>query len=126
MPSSSSCNTARRSAAAEPHGHQAKATGSYTPVQVAQAYAFPSGASGQGETVGILELGGGFSTADLSAYFGGLGLKNPSVTAVGERSLVHRRHPLALANSTTVAEAVVSGIIALAASSSRALAMKAP
>jgi kumamolisin len=70
---------------ARPHlrRHQAKATGSYTPVQVAQAYAFPSGASGQGETVGILELGGGFSTADLSAYFGGLGLKNPSVTAIG-------------------------------------------
>ena len=70
---------------ARPHlrRHQAQAPSSYTPVQVAQAYAFPSGASGQGETVGILELGGGFSAADLSAYFGGLGLKTPSVTAVG-------------------------------------------
>ena len=55
---------------------------SYTPVQVAQAYAFPSGAGGQGETVGILELGGGFSTGDLSTYFAGLGLSDPSVTAV--------------------------------------------
>ena len=56
---------------------------SYTPLQVAQAYAFPSGAGGQGETVGILELGGGFSTGDLSTYFAGLGLSDPSVTAVG-------------------------------------------
>jgi kumamolisin len=55
---------------------------SYTPLQVAQAYAFPSGAGGQGETVGILELGGGFSTGDLSTYFAGLGLSDPSVTAV--------------------------------------------
>ncbi len=54
---------------------------SYTPIQVAQAYAFP-GATGQGQTVGIVELGGGFSTSDLSTYFGGLGLSVPSVTAV--------------------------------------------
>jgi kumamolisin len=55
---------------------------SYTPVQVAQAYDFPAGAGGHGETVGILELGGGFSTGDLSTYFAGLGLSDPSVTAV--------------------------------------------
>jgi kumamolisin len=56
---------------------------SYTPVQVAEAYAFPSGATGKGETIGIVELGGGFSTSDLSTYFQGLGVTEPSVTAVG-------------------------------------------
>lgn len=55
---------------------------SYTPVQVAEAYSFPSAATGKGETVGIVELGGGFSTSDLSTYFAGLGLSNPQVTAV--------------------------------------------
>jgi kumamolisin len=55
---------------------------SYTPVQVAQAYAFPSGVDGSGETVGIIELGGGFETSDLSTYFEGLGLAVPAVTAV--------------------------------------------
>jgi kumamolisin len=55
---------------------------SFTPVQVAAAYAFPAAATGKGETVGIVELGGGFSTADLSTYFQGLGLPAPSVTAV--------------------------------------------
>jgi kumamolisin len=55
---------------------------SYTPVQVAEAYAFPAGSTGAGETVGIIELGGGFSTTDLATYFQGLGLSTPSVTAV--------------------------------------------
>src|SRR6202012_6058094 len=32
--------------------------------------------------IGILELGGGFSTSDLTTYFDGLGLTAPSVTAV--------------------------------------------
>ncbi len=55
---------------------------SFTPVQIADAYAFPASSTGQGETVGILELGGGFSTSDLSTYFQGLGLTPPTVTAV--------------------------------------------
>jgi kumamolisin len=55
---------------------------SYTPTQVAQAYAFPTGATGRGETIGIIELGGGFQTADLQTYFQGLGLPAPNVTAV--------------------------------------------
>lgn len=60
---------------------QAAAT-SYTPVQVAEAYTFPAGATGKGQAVGIIELGGGFSTTDLSTYFTGLGITPPSVTAV--------------------------------------------
>jgi kumamolisin len=61
---------------------EAQASASFTPVQVAEAYAFPSGATGKGQTVGIIELGGGFSTTDLTTYFQGLGLTPPSVTAV--------------------------------------------
>jgi kumamolisin len=54
----------------------------YTPVQVAQAYAFPTSVDGTGATVGIVELGGGFQTSDLSTYFSGLGLSTPTVIAV--------------------------------------------
>ncbi len=61
---------------------QAQAATAFTPVQVADAYAFPSGATGRGQTVGIIELGGGFDTGDLSTYFAGLHLTAPSVTAV--------------------------------------------
>ena len=50
---------------------------SYTPVQVADLYQFPAGTTGAGQTVAIIELGGGFSTSDLDTYFGGLGITVP-------------------------------------------------
>ena len=54
-----------------------------TAVQVASFYQFPDGTDGTGQTVAIIELGGGYTQADLSSYFSGLGLGVPSVTAVG-------------------------------------------
>jgi kumamolisin len=61
---------------------QAAKAVSYTPLQVAQAYAFPTDVNGAGATIGIIELGGGFQSSDLSTYFTGLGLSTPPVTAV--------------------------------------------
>jgi kumamolisin len=58
------------------------APSSYTPPQVAQAYQFPANASGAGQTIGIIELGGGYQTADITAYFKTLGIPAPSITAV--------------------------------------------
>jgi kumamolisin len=55
---------------------------SYTPTQVAQLYGFPSGASAAGQTIGLIELGGGFQQSDISAYFQSLGIAAPKVTAV--------------------------------------------
>jgi kumamolisin len=63
------------------HAHAA-ASASFTPVQVAEAYAFPPGTTGKGQNVGIIELGGGFDTGDLTTYFQGLGIDAPAVTAV--------------------------------------------
>jgi kumamolisin len=54
---------------------------SYTPPQVADIYQFPAGTTGSGQTIAVIELGGGFSTSDLATYFGGLGIAVPSVTA---------------------------------------------
>jgi kumamolisin len=56
-------------------------TTSYTPPQIAQAYQFPAGTDGSGQTIAILEFGGGFATSDLQTYFSGLSLSVPSVTA---------------------------------------------
>jgi kumamolisin len=61
----------------------AAATAGYTPVQVGAMYRFPPGTDGSGRTVAIIELGGGFAQSDLDAYFSGLGIPTPSVTAVG-------------------------------------------
>ncbi|HEX4002677.1 MAG TPA: S53 family peptidase [Candidatus Acidoferrales bacterium] len=55
---------------------------SYSPLQVAQAYAFPSGASGSGQCIGVIELGGGYNAADLNSFFGSLGIQAPKVTSV--------------------------------------------
>ena len=55
---------------------------SFPPNQVGQLYDFPTGVNGQGQTVAIIELGGGFKTTDLTTYFGQLGIKPPSVVAV--------------------------------------------
>ena len=42
---------------------------SYTPVQVGQLYKFPSGKTATGQTIGLIELGGGYRAADIKAYF---------------------------------------------------------
>ena len=60
----------------------AAAPSSYTPPQVAQAYKFPAGASGAGQTIGLIELGGGYRAADITAYFKTLSIAAPTVTAV--------------------------------------------
>jgi len=55
---------------------------SFTPPQIAAAYGFPLGVSGKGQTIAILELGGGYTNADMVTYFNGLGISVPSITAV--------------------------------------------
>jgi kumamolisin len=56
---------------------------SFSAVQVAQLYNFPTNLNGSGQTIGILELGGGYTSSDLQTYFQGLGLQTPSVVSVG-------------------------------------------
>jgi len=58
------------------------ASASYNATQVAQAYNFPAATTGSGQTIGILELSGGYSATDLATYFKNLGIKTPTVTAV--------------------------------------------
>jgi kumamolisin len=53
-----------------------------TALQVASLYNFPAGTDGTGQTIAIIELGGGYTQSDLDMYFSGLGLATPSVTAV--------------------------------------------
>ena len=55
---------------------------SYTPSQVGSLYDFPSAQDGAGQTLGIIELGGGYSPTDIQTYFSDLGIATPSVTAV--------------------------------------------
>ena len=82
----------RRSGGRRAVAHNA-ADGSFTPPEIARLYGFPTGLTGEGQCIAIIELndfdrkhkptGTGFAPADLQAYFTSLGLPTPDVTAVG-------------------------------------------
>lgn len=59
------------------------ASTSYTPIQLGELYKFPPKTDGTGQTIAIVELGGGYEKADLSTYFSGLGVGSPAISAVG-------------------------------------------
>ena len=67
-------STARRHI--RPHSADAL---SYTPAEVASLYSFPSG-TGKGQTIALIELGGGYRNADLQSYWKQLGLRNVAIT----------------------------------------------
>jgi kumamolisin len=69
---------------------QAAPAGSLSPVQVAKLYNFPTNANGAGQTIAIIELGGGYRTTDLKTYFKGLGVKQPVVKSVSVDGGVNR------------------------------------
>ena len=62
-------STARQADGAQP----------FNPPDVAKLYNYPSGVDGTGQTVGIIELGGGYRPSDLQAYLGGLDVPVPTV-----------------------------------------------
>lgn len=72
----------RKAAAAASQG-----AGTFIPPQVAQVYNFPSAANGAsagaGQTIGIIELGGGYNPTDLNNYFSHtIGITPPTVVDV--------------------------------------------
>lgn len=55
---------------------------SYSPVQVSEAYSFPTSANGAGQCIAVIELGGGYNTSDLNTFFSNLGITPPQVTSL--------------------------------------------
>ena len=62
--------------------NHAASPGSFSPNTLAGIYGFPRSATGKGQCIGIIELGGGYRTKDLKAYFKSLNIPLPSVKAV--------------------------------------------
>ena len=52
---------------------------SFFPNTIGQLYNFPVGLTGAGQTIALIELGGGAKRRDLRSYFGQLGIQNPMV-----------------------------------------------
>jgi kumamolisin len=61
---------------------QADGAQPFNPSDVAKLYNYPVGTDGRGQTVGIIELGGGFRFQDLQAYLSGLGVAVPTVVPI--------------------------------------------
>lgn len=59
-----------------------KARASYTPLDVASIYNFPAQGNGSGQSIGLIELGGGYRMNDLQTYFQELHVAMPTVTSV--------------------------------------------
>jgi kumamolisin len=55
---------------------------SFSPLDVAAAYSFPAGATGKGQCIAVIELGGGYNASDMGTFFKNLGITTPKVTAV--------------------------------------------
>ncbi len=71
-----------RKRASATHTRTAQPAGTFTPPQVAALYDYPSGASGKGQCIALIELGGGYRALDLNTYFNGLKITPPKVTAI--------------------------------------------
>ncbi|MFC1400016.1 MULTISPECIES: protease pro-enzyme activation domain-containing protein [Streptacidiphilus] len=54
-----------------------------TAQQVAQLYDFPQGVDCSGQTIALIELGGGYSQQDLDTYFNNAGIPSPNVMSIG-------------------------------------------
>ena len=55
---------------------------SFAPNRLGALYGFPTGVTGQGVTIALIELGGGFRAADTTQAFQAMGLTPPRVVAV--------------------------------------------
>ena len=65
-----------------PSAVRAGAGTSFTPADLAKLYNFPTGLDGAGQCIGIIELGGGYRTADIKNYFQRLKLPVPHVKTI--------------------------------------------
>jgi kumamolisin len=93
---------------------KSKPSGTFTPLQLGQLYAFPSGTDGSGQAIALIELGGGFSSTDLTTFFTGLGIKKaPTVTAVAVAG--GSNQPGGSADDEVMLDIEVSGALAPAA-----------
>lgn len=85
---------------------------SYNPQDVAKLYNFPSGATGAGQTIGILEFGGGYRPADIRNYFQNIGIPAPTVKTVSVDQAHNRPSTPQSADAEVMLDIEVAGAVA--------------
>ena len=103
---------------ARPYCYRKRATeratnGSFTPLQLASLYNFPTGVNGSGQSIAIIELGGGYQMSDITAYFTELGLNNvANVVAIGVDGATNNPADTSGANDEVVLDIEVASAVA--------------
>ncbi len=85
---------------------------SYLPNQVGALYGIPATPNGGGQTIAIIELGGGYTDSDNSQAFTAMGLNTPTVIAVGVDGASNQPTPDTGADAEVALDIQVAGGIA--------------
>jgi kumamolisin len=80
-PGTAAAPPAAAAAAPPPKPTPKASSAEYYPTDLAKLYQFPS-ATGAGECIAIIELGGGYQTSDINAYYKSLNLQAPNLVAI--------------------------------------------
>lgn len=87
-------------------------TASFNPQTVGKLYGFPPDATGVGQTIGILEFGGGYRPADIQQYFGNLAIPAPTVKSVSIDHASNRPSTPQSADGEVMLDLEVAGAVA--------------
>jgi kumamolisin len=84
----------------------------YTPAQLTRLYGFPQDATGAGQTIGFIELGGGYRPSDIRDYFQLLGLNAPEVKSIQVNSANNRPQTPHSADGQVMLDIEMAGAVA--------------
>lgn len=87
-------------------------TVSYNPAQIAQLYGFPQDANGSGQTIGLIELGGGYRPTDIREYFSTQKIQAPAVKSVSVDHATNRPTTAQSADGEVMLDIEVAGSVA--------------
>lgn len=88
----------------------------FTPIQVANLYKINKSYNGKGQTIAIIELGGGYNQTDMTSYFRSLGLSTqPKIVSVSVDGAFNNPSDTSGANVEVVLDIQIAGAIANAA-----------
>jgi kumamolisin len=92
-----------------------RALSSFTPPELANLYKFPTGYTGLGQTIAIIELGGGYRQSDMDYYFGPSGLNlpySPTIIPISINGAVNNPDDTSGANYEVVLDIQIAAAIA--------------
>ncbi|HLG87542.1 MAG TPA: S53 family peptidase [Alphaproteobacteria bacterium] len=84
----------------------------YLPNQIGRFYGFPAGTTGAGQTIALIELGGGFNDEDTKEAFKAMRLKPPTVIAISVDHAMNKPSPDNGADGEVALDIQVAGGVA--------------